>query len=606
MNWNNPSFVRKVIYLVGIAVLLLPIAALSQPATAGRQGERSAGGKLAQLRAEYRLAQAELGEIDPASETMKLATLGLRGVAVDILWYKAIKYQKEKDFTGLEMTVKQIIRLQPNFLKVWDFQAHNLTYNSSVEFDSYRDRYAWVKKGIDFLILGTHYNRDEPTMLYQLGWYVGHKIGRADESKEFRKMFKTDEDLHNKFREQGIDVDKGLTGYDSKPDNWLVGKLWFDKAEGAAEFKSIRSKSPLIFYNGSPMAAINAAAAMEKDDGIFGQTASAAWLNGQQAWKSFGDRPLMTYLGIALQLNNLEELQSRNSELQAKLDALAPGAREEIRAANIAKLPPREKELWDRPVDKRTTEEQYIFVNVLTGMVKATNEDVAARVPREKLSEAREIGDQLLRLGKEIEMTGRYRGTVNYDYWKARCIGEQMPEALAAREQIHKAEEIRAKNTSLNESRELFEKAWDNWEVVYQKHPQLFDSIEAQELVDAVDHYADVLSRMDAKFPADFKLKILLDMTEKGQRLRKRLETLRAAATEAPANPADKKPETGEKPVEKPGKKPAEVKDPAKTEAGKEKPNADEKNEPAKETAKEPATAEEPKSADDKPAAEKK
>ena len=35
MNWNNASFVRKVIYLVGIAVLLLPIAAISQPATAG-------------------------------------------------------------------------------------------------------------------------------------------------------------------------------------------------------------------------------------------------------------------------------------------------------------------------------------------------------------------------------------------------------------------------------------------------------------------------------------------------------------------------------------------------------------------------------------------
>jgi hypothetical protein len=590
MNWNNPSFVRKVIYLVGIAVLLLPIAALSQPATAGRQGERSAGGKLAQLRAEYRLAQAELGEIDPASETMKLATLGLRGVAVDILWYKAIDYQKKKDFTGLEMTVKQIIRLQPNFLKVWDFQAHNLSYNSSVEFDSYRDRYAWVKKGIDFLILGTHYNRDEPGMLYQLGWYVGHKIGRADESKEFRRMFKTDEDLHTKFRDQGVDVDKGLTGYDSKPDNWLVGKLWFDKAERAAEYKSIRSKSPLIFYNGSPMAAINAAAAMEKDDGIFGQTASAAWLVGQQAWKNFGDRPLMTYLGMALQLNNLEELQSRFNEMQVKLDALAPGAREEIRAANIANLPAREKELWDRPIEKRSSEEQYIFVTILSPKVKATNEDVAARVPREKMSEAREIGDQLLRLGKEIEMTGRYRGTVNFDYWRARCIGEQMPEALAAREQIHKAEEIRVKNTSLNESRELFEKAWDNWEIVYKKHPALFDSIEAQELVDAVEHYADVLGRMEAKFPADFKLKVLLDMTEKGQRLRKRLDTLRAAATEAEKKPEEKRAETGEKPTE--------TKEPAKTETA--------PKEPSKEPAKEPATAEDAKPAVEKAAADKK
>src|SRR5688572_16069757 len=138
MNFQNPSFVRKVVYLAAIAILLLPIAYLSQPATITR-GEGgtsgSAGGKLAKLRVEYNLSQAELGEIDPASETMKLATLGLRGVAVNALWISALHYQKTKDFNNLELTVKQIIRLQPNFLKVWDFQAHNLSYNTSVEFD---------------------------------------------------------------------------------------------------------------------------------------------------------------------------------------------------------------------------------------------------------------------------------------------------------------------------------------------------------------------------------------------------------------------------------------------------------------------------------------
>ncbi|MEX2025644.1 MAG: hypothetical protein WEH44_00060 [Pirellulaceae bacterium] len=135
MNFQNASFVRKVSYLAAIAVLLLPIAYLSQPATvsrAGGGGNVSAGGKLAKLRTKYNLSQAELGEIDPASETMKLATLGLRGVAVNILWTSAIHYQKVKDFNNLELTVKQIIRLQPNFLKVWDFQAHNLSYNTSV------------------------------------------------------------------------------------------------------------------------------------------------------------------------------------------------------------------------------------------------------------------------------------------------------------------------------------------------------------------------------------------------------------------------------------------------------------------------------------------
>src|SRR5262245_25537659 len=128
MNFQNPSFRRKIAYLAAIVCLLPAIAYLSMPATVGRGGGGNAGGKLAKLRVQYNLSQAELGEIDPASETMKLATLGLRGIAVNVLWSSALHYQKVKDFNALELTVKQIIRLQPNFLKVWDFQAHNLSY----------------------------------------------------------------------------------------------------------------------------------------------------------------------------------------------------------------------------------------------------------------------------------------------------------------------------------------------------------------------------------------------------------------------------------------------------------------------------------------------
>ncbi len=95
-------------------------------------------------------ARPRLGEIDPTSETIKLATLGMRGVAVQLLWNSAHQYQKEEDWTSLSAVLEQIIRLQPNFFSVWDFQAHNLSYNISVEFDDYRDRFYWVMKGIEF------------------------------------------------------------------------------------------------------------------------------------------------------------------------------------------------------------------------------------------------------------------------------------------------------------------------------------------------------------------------------------------------------------------------------------------------------------------------
>ncbi|MCE9524622.1 MAG: hypothetical protein K8R36_01050 [Planctomycetales bacterium] len=589
MNWNNASFVRKVIYLVGIAVLLLPIAALSQPATAGRgQSVLSSGGKLAQLRSQYRLSQAELGEIDPASETMKLAVLGMRGVAVDLLWINALDYQKKKDFTGLELTVKQIIRLQPNFLKVWEFHAHNLSYNSSVEFDSYRDRYAWVKKGIDFLILGTHYNRDEPGMIYQLGWFVGHKIGRADESKQFRRLFKTDEDLHAKFRAQGVEVDEGLTRYDGKPDNWLVAKLWFDKAERAAEYKSIRTKSPLIFYSSGPMTSINAASAMEKDDGIFGQYAKLAWSAGHDNLIRFGNRQIPTYLGVSVQLNILEDLVQREAEAEERLDLLAPGVRESLRKERIASLPKREKEVWDKQPEQRTPEEVY-GAKMLAGMVRPTNDEVAAKVPRDKLSQSREIADQLQKLRQEIDMTRRYRGTVNYEYWRARSSAEQTDEGLAARELVHDAEALFEGKKSLNEARKKYDQAWDNWAVVYGKYPELMDSVEAQELVEVIEHYVNLLGALDVKFPADFKLKKVMEMSHGGQELIKRLDALNAAAKEiVPTKPSEKKEDTKAPPA-KVEQKPAE------------KAKAEEKPAP---TVEEPAKAKEPNpSAAEKPQA---
>ena len=95
---ERASFIRKIVYIFVIAALLLPLSWLSQPETTTQTAEgtlvHSKGGALAQYRREHRLSQANLGDIDPASETIKLATLGLKGVAANLLWDKAIEAKK--------------------------------------------------------------------------------------------------------------------------------------------------------------------------------------------------------------------------------------------------------------------------------------------------------------------------------------------------------------------------------------------------------------------------------------------------------------------------------------------------------------------------------
>ena len=91
---SNTSFQRKVLYIALIAILLVPTSLISRPSTPARQNApEDPGGWLAQKRDDYNLAQVQLGKIDPASETMKLALLGMRGVAANILWKKANDYK---------------------------------------------------------------------------------------------------------------------------------------------------------------------------------------------------------------------------------------------------------------------------------------------------------------------------------------------------------------------------------------------------------------------------------------------------------------------------------------------------------------------------------
>ncbi len=101
---NQAGVRRKVFYVLAIVALLVPLYLLGQPAsrpsTVGTGKSASPGGKLSQLRERYDIGQSSLGKLDPASETMRLASLGLRGLAATILWQRADYYKEEKYWTS--------------------------------------------------------------------------------------------------------------------------------------------------------------------------------------------------------------------------------------------------------------------------------------------------------------------------------------------------------------------------------------------------------------------------------------------------------------------------------------------------------------------------
>ncbi len=489
---RRQRFNRKIVYAGVIAALLLPLSWLSQPQTT-----ETDGGRLAQLRKDNHLSQAQLGEIDPASETIKLATLGMRGVAANLLWTKANEYRKTEDWVNMSATLEQISRLQPNFVSVWIFQGWNLSYNISVEFDDYHDRYYWVIKGINFLKEGTQYNRDEPRLLSKIGYTIGNKIGRADEKELYRQLFKEDDDFHG-------DRPK------AQRDNWLVGREWMLKAQDAvARGVPLRGEAPLLFYVHPVMCQIDYAEALE-EEGTFGEVAKSAWAKAADAWTEFSNRDLPGRANVFMRLSEKEAYDEKSRQAQEELAKLTPeGVRETLLAEKVATLPKELREVYDTPADSRTPDQQRM-VPVIEQSLELAHLEIAERVkPADHAAALRAAEEATFadEMSKAIDVD---RGIVNYNYWTLRCQVEPTDEALAARKLIYDADQMFT-SAKLEESRDLYVEGFQKWRQVLDAYPGLMDASITDELVDSINHYRSVLGQLEEQFPQPFVLQNVLN-----------------------------------------------------------------------------------------------
>lgn len=507
----NPrrSFVRKIVYLVAIAVLLVPLFWLSQPATIGTKASKgSPGGQLAKLRAQYGLTETQLGEIDPTTETIELATFGMRGVAANLLWEKANRYKMKKDWTNLSATLQQLSKLEPHFISVWRFQAWNLSYNVSAEFDDYRERFRWVIKGIQFLQEGIRHNEREPRLYWDVGWFTAQKLGRADEAKQFRRLYKDPDNAY------------GIHG-DRPPelrDNWLVGKEWFEKAEKLVDSGApLKGISPVVFHSDRGMCQMNYADALEQD-GIFEEKARLAWNRAERDWHEFGAREIPTSFDDMIRLNDGEMYAEMAAKLRTQIDDLAPGLRKKIAQDKRDALTDNMRQALETPLDKRT-DEQHRLAAEAVDKVRVSDEEVARRVPGAKRREALKLAKQAAEADKTADVIDRYRQIVNFTYWRRRAQIEQTTEALAARKAVYEGNQAFSQG-HLVAAREAYDAGLAKWRELLDK-PE-FASLKTdrnmvEELGEVIKRYREILEKRDEEFPKDFILQDILTEAAKLQ-----------------------------------------------------------------------------------------
>lgn len=352
---QQKRFFQKIVYLLALCVLLFVLYVVGRPAKVvvppGGDSRLDPGGILAKTRDSEGLTESKIGEIDPASSTVKLATFGLRGVAIAMLWHRSQEFQKRHDWNNVIATSNQLVFLEPHFTTIWEFLGWNLSYNASAEYDDYRERYRWVIRGIDFLIRGVEYNRQAPKLCKATGWTISQKIGIADEKEQYRRLLREDDEFwlrHDKLK------------LPSERDNWILGRRWYLQGEELIKAgHSVGNESHFLYFSNSRLNLFNYAM-WKRMEGIFGEEAIRAWENAGAAWNEFSKMELSTAIpkdgklrmtpGAEPHMARLETtdiVNDRKKEITAELYSLVSGLREELCLA-------RWKELGETPGQQGT------------------------------------------------------------------------------------------------------------------------------------------------------------------------------------------------------------------------------------------------------------
>ncbi len=121
---------------------------------------------------------AALDNAPPVLAFTTVALGGFRGLISNFLWIRANDLQQDDKFFEAAQLADWITKLEPTFPSVWIFQGWNMSYNISVKFKDFPDRWRWVQRGIELLRDdGLRYNPNSVDIYRELAWQFQHKVG---------------------------------------------------------------------------------------------------------------------------------------------------------------------------------------------------------------------------------------------------------------------------------------------------------------------------------------------------------------------------------------------------------------------------------------------
>jgi len=440
------NFWRKIIYAVGILLIFTAIYPYKL--------------YLADQARKKDLGEATIGEVDTGSFVLKLFLLGgFRGMAANVLWTRAIDFQKVQEWDKLKVTVDMITKLQPHFLSIWTFQSWNLTYNVSVEWDAPEDKYEWIKRGIKFVQDGVSKNKKSPDLIWDTAWYYYHKIGFADEAIILRRLFHDDED--ESFKRSPID------GGNIYHDNFQLGHDWF-------------TKSVRLVDEGEQRQSVGTSETVEHVD-------APAQRKGRQGDLPFRSMPAhaQTRYAIGLEKESMKGIE--------------------------ATFGPKAQEQW-----RRSYEEWLAFG--LT-VFEAFNEvEIDGKLVRQKIrldenAISNLAQNQALHPNQKY-WADRWADQMNYPYWKDRCLAESEVEGTNARKLFYEGTKA-YKSADFPLAVQKYKEGLAIWSKLLEKHqPYSRDDLNQKDTGLIIKRYARACQQSQVELPPDTPFLDLLKVYE--------------------------------------------------------------------------------------------
>ncbi|MGN0853187.1 MAG: hypothetical protein ACI4Q3_07395 [Kiritimatiellia bacterium] len=124
---------------------------------------------------------------NPVAEMIVAGLGGFRGIAAEVVWFRADRLQDEGRYAELAQLATWLTFLDPYTPEVWAYSAWNLAYNISVMMPTHEDRWRWVESGMRLLRDdGLRLNPGDPVLHKELAWLFLLKLGGdLDEASPF-------------------------------------------------------------------------------------------------------------------------------------------------------------------------------------------------------------------------------------------------------------------------------------------------------------------------------------------------------------------------------------------------------------------------------------